>query len=240
MRKLGLRIALHGLLLMLLALAPAAHAQEGEGPDFKMPCEEALKLGLDKFMNVYGEKTTDYSPAGQKQGFEYWVNCKRPANDALAARSLSEERRKQFEAAREEFNKFGTALWGLKYLEEGGGTMWGLISVGSYAEREKFMETFIRTLAAPERRSPRARRRANASLARIQRWLAAADRKPFTEGSEPEQVEQNKKYYAETIKDTRDALAKLRDLLKELPDDAADRLAAKMASETRNALADTP
>lgn len=240
MRKLSLRIALHGFLLLLLALAPAAYAQDEERPEFKMPCEEVLKLGLDKFMDIYGEKTEDYSTAGQKQGFEYWVNCKRPANDALAAESLSEERRKQVEAAREEFNKFGTALWGLKYLEEGGGTMWGLISVGSYAEREKFMETFIRTLAAPERRSLRARRRANASLASIQRWLSAADRKPFTEGSEPEQVEQNKKYYEETIKETQDALAKLRDLLSALPDVAAERLAAKMASETSDALSDTP
>ncbi len=240
MRKLSLRIALHGFLLLLLALAPTAYAQDDERPEFKMPCEEVLKLGLDKFMDAYGKKTEDYSTAGQKIGFEYWVNCKRPANDALAAESLSEERRKQVEAAREEFNKFGTALWGLKYLEEGGGTMWGLISVGAYAEREKFMETFIRTLAAPERQSLRARRRANASLARIQRWLSAADRKPFTEGSEPEQVEQNKKYYEETIKETQDALAKLRDLLSELPDAAADRLATQMASETSDALSDTP
>ncbi|HYG80407.1 MAG TPA: hypothetical protein VD861_08475 [Pyrinomonadaceae bacterium] len=238
MRKLSSRIALHGFLLMLLALAPAARAQDEERPEFKMPCEEVLKLGLDKFMEVYGEKTQDYSTAGQKQGFEYWVNCKRPANDALAAESLSEEKRKQVEAAREEFNKFGTALWGLRYLEEGGGTMWGLASVGSYAEREKFMESFIRTLAAPERRSPRARRRANASLARIQRLLSAADRKPFTEGSEPEQVEQSKKYYEETIKEAQDALAKLRDLLKELPDAAAEHLATKMATETQDALAD--
>jgi hypothetical protein len=240
MRKLSLRFALHGFLLMLLALAPAARAQDEERPEFKMPCEEALKLGLDKFMEVYGEKTGDYSTAGQKQGFEYWVNCKRPANDALAAETLPEEKRKQVATAREEFNKFGTALWGLKYLEEGGGTMWGLISVGSYAEREKFMETFIRTLAAPERRSPRARRRANAGLARIRRWLSAPDRKPFIEGSEPEQVEQSKKYYEETIKETQDALAKLRDLLKELPDAAAERLATKMATETQDALADTP
>ena len=224
---------------MLLALAPAAQAQDEQATEFKMPCAEALKLGLDKFMDVYGKRTEDYSTAGQKQGFEFWVNCKRPANDALAARSLSEERRKQVEAAREEFNKFGTALWGLKYLEAGGGTMWGLISVGAYAEREKFMESLIRTLAAPDRRSPRARRLANASLAGIQRLLSASDRRPFTEGSEPEQVSQNKKYYEETIKETQDALAKLRDLLKELPDAAAARLAAEMASETRDALADT-
>lgn len=240
MRKFSSRAVRHGLLLLLLLLAPAAQAQEDEQtPEFKMPCAEALRLGLDKFMKVYGTRTGDYSTAGQKQGFEYWVNCKRPANDALAARSLTEERRKQVEAAREEYNKFGTALWGLKYLEEGGGTMWGLISVGAYAEREKFMETLIRTLAAPRRRSPRARRLVNTSLARIRRWLTAADRQPFTEGSEPEQVEQNKKYYEETIKETQDALAKLRGLLRELPDAAAARLAAQMAGETSDALADT-
>jgi hypothetical protein len=221
-------------------IAPLAHAQDEERPEFKMPCQEALKLGLTKFTDVYGEKTQDYSTYGQKQAFEYWVNCKRPANDALAATRLSAEQRQQVNATREEFNKFGTALWGLRYLEEGGGTMWGLISVGAYAERENFMETFIKTLAQPGRRSVRARRHVNASLARIQRWLTNGDRKPFTEGSEAEDIAQRRQSYQETIKETQDALAKLRDLLENLPDTAASSLAAKMAGEAKNALADSP
>lgn len=234
--------------ILLLVCAPLAYAQDDERSEFKMPCQEALKIGLNKFMDVYGEKTQDYSTAGQKQAFEYWVNCKRPANDALAAKLLSaaykigvyEAKRQQVDDVREEFNKFGTALWGLKYLEEGGGTMWGLISVGAYAERENFMETFIKTLAMQDRRSPRARRNANASLAKIQRWLASNDRQPFTEGSEPEDIAQRKESYQETIKETREALAKLRDILSALPDAAAERLAKKMASEAKNALADSP
>jgi hypothetical protein len=205
-----------------------------------MPCQEALKLGLNKFTDVYGEKTQDYSTYGQKQAFEYWVNCKRPANDALAAKRLSDEQRRQVNDAREEFNKFGTALWGLRYLEEGGGTMWGLISVSSYAERENFMETLIKALAMTERKSARARRNVSASLAKIERWLANGDRKPFTEGSEPEDITQRKQSYRETIKETQDALAKLREILQALPDTAAARLAAEMASETKNALADSP
>ena len=245
MRKLLVLIALP---LLLLAFAPLAYAQDDDRPEFKMPCQEALKIGLNKFMDVYGEKTQDYSTAGQKQGFEYWVNCKRPANDALAAKLLSaaykigvyEAKRQQVDEVRQEFNKFGTALWGLKYLEEGGGTMWGLISVGSYAERENFMETFIKTLAMHDRRLPRARRNANASLAKIQRWLASSERKPFTEGSEPEDVAQRKQSYQETIKETQDALARLRDILSALPDAAAARLAKEMASEAKNALADSP
>ena len=246
MHKLILRITLP--ILFLLAFAPLAYAQDEERPEFKMSCQEALKLGLNKFTDVYGEKTQDYSTYGQKQAFEYWVNCKRPANDALAAKLLSaaykigvyEAKRQQVDDAREAFNKFGTALWGLRYLEEGGGTMWGLISVSSYAERENFMETLIRALAMPERRSVRDRRSANASLAKIERWLANGDRKPFTGGSEPEEITQRKQSYQETIKETQDALAKLRDLLRDLPDTAAARLAAEMASETKNALADSP
>jgi hypothetical protein len=237
MRKLILRIVLP---VLLLAFAPMAYSQDDERPEFKMPCQEVLKLGLEKFMDVYGDKTQDYSTAGQKQGFEYWVNCKRPANDALAAERLSEERRKQVDAAREVFNKFGASLWSLRYYEEGGGTMWGLISVGAYAERESFMETFIRALAAPERRSVRARRRVNSNLARIQRWLTNGDRKPFTEYSEPGEITEHKKYYQETIKETQGALAQLRDLLSALPDAAAERLATQMASEAKNALADSP
>jgi hypothetical protein len=237
MRKLIVRIALPILLLMFAQLV---YAQDDDRPEFKMSCQEALKIGLDKFMDVYGEKTQDYSTAGQKQGFEYWVNCKRPANDALAAGSLSDEKRKQVDSAREEFNKFGSALWGLKYLEEGGGTMWGLISVGAYAERENFMEAFIKTLAMQDRRLPRARRNANASLAKIRRWLASKDRQPFTEGSEPEDVAQRKQSYQETLKETEEALAKLRDILSALPDAAAERLAKEMASEAKNALADSP
>jgi hypothetical protein len=246
MRKLILRIALP---VVLLAFAPLAGAQDEDNrPEFKMPCGQALKLGLNKFADVYGEKTQDYSTVGQKMAFEYWAKCKRPANDALAEKLLSasnsfgayEAKRQQVDNIREEFNKFGSGLWGLKYLEEGGGTMWGLISVGAYAERENFMETLIRALALPERRSARARRNVNASLAKIERWLASGDRKPFTEGSEPEDVAQRKESYREAIRETQDALAKLREILRDMSDAAAERLAAQMASETKNALADSP
>jgi hypothetical protein len=237
MRKMILRIALP---MLLLASSTLAYAQEEQRPEFKMPCQEVLKLGLDKFMDVYGEKTQDYSTAGQKEGFGYYVNCKRPANDALAAERLSEEKRQQVNAAREEFNKFGSSLWSLRYLEEGGGTMWGLVSVSSYAERENFMEALIKTLAMPDRKSLRARRRVNASLARIQKWLASSDRKPFTEHSEPDQIDQNKKYYQETLKEAQDSLAKLRDILSAMPDAAAEQLAAQMASEAKSALENSP
>ena len=241
MRTLFLRVALPIILLAVSAMgARAQGGQQDERPDFKMPCEQVLKLGLDKFTEVYGEKTQDYSNFGMKSAFAYWVDCKRPVNDALAAKRLSEERRKQVEAAREELNKLGNALWSLRYFEAGGGTMWSLASVGAYAERENYMETFIKTLAMPERRSPRARRAANIYLARIDRILSARARQPFTDGIEPSEVAEQKKLYQETMKETRESVAHLKEIIRALPDTAALHFAANMATETRNALEDSP
>src|SRR2546421_1243399 len=213
-----------------------------------MPCQEVVKLGLDKFADVYEKRTQEFSNAGQKAAFTYYVNCKRPANDALAAKLLYvrnglgvyEAKRGQLEDVREELNKYGEALWTLRYAEEGGGTMWGLIAANAYADREDFMETLIKTLAAPARRSLRAKRRVKLSLARIQRWLSSPKRKPFTETSDPNDVVSNKKLYQDTMKGAQDALTELRSLLNDLPDTAADRLAARMAEETKDALADSP
>ena len=42
------------------------------------------------------------------------------------------------------------------------------------------------------------------------------------------------------MKEAQDALTKLRSILGELPNLAAERLAARMAEETKNALADSP
>lgn len=222
--------------LLLLLFAHGALAQEDERPEFKMPCRQVLKLSPDRFADVYGKRTEDYSTAGQKMAFGYYVNCKRPANDALAAKLLTEERQKRARETREVINKLGTAFWDLTYGEAGGGTMWGLVSAGAYAERERFMETVIRTLALPGRRLPRARSRAEASLAAIRRLLKSPERKPFTEGSEPEDAKQFIKAYEESLKEARDSFDRLESLVKGLPDAAAERVAVKAAGEARNAL----
>ena len=101
------------------------------------------------------------------------------------------------------------------------------------------MEKLIRSLAARDRKRPRARQKVNANLAKIQRWLGLRARKPFTEGSEPDEIAERKKEYQETMKDVQDALSQLRGILRALPDAAAGRLAAEMASATKNALVDS-
>jgi hypothetical protein len=234
-----LRIALQ--ILLLLALSAGAYAQDDEKAGFSMPCDQVVKLGLEKFSKAYGDRTQDFSTAGQKQAFEYYVNCKHPADDALSAKLLTEDKQKQIATVRDELNKYGEAVWTLRYAEEGGGTMWGLIAANAYADREDFMATFIKTLAAPAaRHSLRARRMVKLKLTRIQRWLSSPKRKPFTENLDPNDVVSNKKLYQDTMKEAQDALTQLRSILDTLPDLAAERLAARMAEETKNALADSP
>lgn len=240
MRTFFLRITLPIILLASAASGVYAQAeQQDERPDFKMPCEQVLKLGLDKFTDEYGKRTQDYSNFGMKASFAYWVDCKRPANDALAAKRLSEERRRQVEAAREELNKFGGALWNLRYFEAGGGTMWSVAGVGAYAERESYMESFIKNLAMPERKSLRARRAANNHLAKIDSLLASSSRQPFTDGIEASEVAEQKKLYQETMREARQSVAQLKEIIRALPDAAAAHFAAQMATETSNALDDS-
>ncbi len=235
MRKLLLRTMLPMLLLACLTPGVYAQANDDQGPSFKMPCQQVLRLGLNKFMDVYGEKTGDYSTYGMKQGFAYFVDCKRPENDARAKR-LSEERRRQTEDVREALMKLGNAAWNMRYIMEGGGTMWGLASVGAYAERENYMATIIAAFAAPEKKQLVLRRRADASVRRALGLLTRFSRTPKLEFASPDEVADQRKLYQESVKEARDASTRLQSLIAALPDAAAERTAKRMADELIAAL----
>ncbi|HEY0384472.1 MAG TPA: hypothetical protein VGC64_00605, partial [Pyrinomonadaceae bacterium] len=153
MRHTGWRFLLPLLLLIYVPLiyVQPVYAQTGERSKFKMPCQQVLRLGQNKFMNIYGERTNDYSTYGMKEAFGYYADCKRADNDAHARR-LTEDARRQANEAREALTKLGNAAWTMRYIKEGGGTMWSLASVGAYAEREDFMAAIIAAFAQPERK----------------------------------------------------------------------------------------
>jgi hypothetical protein len=219
-------------LLFVVWCAPLAAAQETEETEFKMPCAQVLKLGLNEFMNVYDEKTGDASTYGMKQGFAYYVDCRRPANDALAQR-LSPERRRQSDAVRDELGKMGNAAWSLAYISAGGGTMYGLLSVGAYAAREDLMTQLV-TALGNERAQPAARRRAAASLAKAGRLLARWAHMPKLEVYGDESLADKQKQYRDDVKEAQAAFNRLQALIRELPDSAA-ALAAKRAAEELDA-----
>jgi hypothetical protein len=222
-------------LLLLLACATLANAQDDTAPKFKMPCQQVLRLGQNKFMNVYGEKTGDYSTYGMKEGFGYYVDCKRADNDAHA-RQLSSEKRTQADQAREALMKLGNAAWTMRYVAEGGGTMWGLASVGAYAEREDYMANIIKALALPDTKQPLLRRRAGMSVRRAQALLTRWSRTPKLEFASKEELPNQRKLYQDSIREARDAAAQLQSLVNTLPDAAAERTAKRMADELTAAL----
>lgn len=223
MRKILTTISL---VLMLAVSASAAQDQ----PEFKMPCADVVKLGLDKFVDVYGENTQDYSTYGQKQAYSYYVDCKRPANDERA-RKLSESRRKQVDAVREALNEIGNASWSNTYILAGGGTMYSLASVGAYAVREDVIASLIASIGLPN--DGRARRRANAAIRRARRALPDAARMPvieyWDETSRPEQM----KTYRSNVDKIRKGFIELEAIIRLLPDRAADLVARRMENELK-------
>jgi hypothetical protein len=217
--------ALSFALAVLLSFGPSAPQDQ---PEFKMPCAEVVKLGLDKFMDVYGEKTQDYSTYGQKQGFSYYVDCKRAANDERA-RNLSPVQREQVDAIRDLLQEIGNASWGNIYIEAGGGTMYGLASVGAYAVREDVMASIIARMATPK--DGRARRRANLALRRARRALPSISRavelEHWDEASRADQL----KAYRGNVNAIRNGFTKLEAIIRLLPDRAADIAAHRLEDE---------
>jgi hypothetical protein len=226
MQKLITRLAP---VFLILICASFAFSQDDDTPEFKMPCSQVLKLGLEKFTDVYAEKTQDSSTYGMKQGYEYYVNCKRPAND-VKGKKLGEAKHKQIDMVRSELSKIGNAAWELTYISAGGGTMYGLMSVAAYGTREEFMSIFI-TAIATDQKQPVLRRRANASLTKANKLLNDWSHMPKLEVYGEESLADQQKSYRETVKELKEAAARLQTMIRNLPDAAAYRAAARLVAE---------
>lgn len=218
--------------LLILGFIQSARAQSDD-PQFKMPCPQVLQLGLNKFVNLYGEQTNDYSTYGQKQAFSYYVDCLRPENDKRAL-VLSDVARKQVDEVRTRLGEVGDASWSNVYITAGGGTMYGLMSVGAFAAREDFMTRFVGALikaeSSQQNRVPAARRRANQAIERARRALpgqAAPDLDSWGDDMRAEMLTR----YRSNVKEIRTAFEPLRIVVRLLPDRPAELLARQIESE---------
>jgi hypothetical protein len=221
------------IVLPLLLLAFVHSARAAQEPEFKLPCPQVLQLGLEKSVDLYGEKTHDYSTYGMKQAFSYYVDCRRPDNDTRS-QALSVAARKQVNEVRDKLSNIGDASWSNAYITAGGGTLYGLSSVGAYAEREDFMSRFIAALikaeAAQPNRVPAVRRRANLALARARKSLPslhAPSLASWTGDSRAEMLTQ----YRSNAKEMRSAFERLQTIVRLLPDRPAELLARQIESE---------
>ncbi len=217
--------------LLLLGFIQSAHGQDE--PQFKLPCPQVLQLGLEKFVDLYGEKTNDYSTYGMKQGFIYYVDCRRPENDKRM-QALSAAGRKQVDEVRDKLSDIGNASWSNAYITAGGGTLYGLSSVGASAEREDFMSRLIAALIKSESAHPNpappARRRANLALAKARRSLPGP-RAPSLESWTGESRAEMLTRYRNNVKEMRSAFARLQTIVRLLPDRAAELLARQIETE---------
>ena len=218
--------------LLILGFIQSARAQSDD-PQFKMPCPQVLQLGLNKFVNLYGEQTNDYSTYGQKQAFSYYVDCLRPENDKRAL-VLSDVARKQVDEVRTRLGEVGDASWSNVYITAGGGTMYGLMSVGAFAAREDFMTRFVGALikaeSSQQNRVPAARRRANRAIEQARRALPGSGAPDLDSWGDDMRAEMLTRYRS-NVKEIRTAFERLRILVRLLPDRPAELLARQIESE---------
>jgi hypothetical protein len=221
------------IILPLLILAFVNSARAAQEPEYKPPCPQVLKLGLNKFADLYGEKTKDYSTYGMKQGFNYYVDCRRPDNDKIA-QGLSAAGRQQVDEVRDKLSDMGNASWSNAYIVAGGGTLYGLASVGAFAEREDFMSRFITALikaeASQPSRLPAARRRANRAIARA-RGSLPGPRAPALDSWTGDSRAEMLTRYRSNAKEMRSAFARLQTIVRLLPDGPAELLARQIETE---------
>ena len=221
------------IILPFLVLGFIQGARAQDEPQFKLPCPQVLKLGLEKFVDLYGEKTNDYSTYGMKQAFSYYVDCRRPDNDKRM-QGLSAGARKQVAEVRDKLSEIGNASWSNAYVTAGGGTLYGLSSVGAYAEREDFMTTLISALIKSESsklaRLPAARRRANLALARARRELPSP-RAPSLESWTGDSRAEMLTRYRNNVKEMKAAFERLLSIVRVLPDKPAELLAKQIETE---------
>jgi hypothetical protein len=168
-----------------------------------------------------------------KQGFSYYADCRRPDNDKRM-QGLSAAGRRQVNEVRDKLSDIGNASWSNAYITAGGGTLYGLASVGAYAEREDFMSRFVAALIksaeSEQNQLPAARRRANRAIDRARRSLPGP-RAPKLDSWTGESRAEMLTQYRSNAKEMRSAFERLQTIVRLLPDRPAELLARQIESE---------
>lgn len=204
---------------LLLSLVPLTQAQDK--PPFHLPCDQVLRMGLDKYVAHYTAANHDDSTAGNIQACDSYARCRRSANDAQS-RALSPMRRDQVAQTRRTLDALADACDVYTYLSAGGGTMWSQMAAGEHAVREDFLATLIAALRWPASRSFAARRQADAAL-RAARQSFNSLRVPRTEGAAMMDPSYLSEYRTHTYPAAQAAFARLQTLIMSLPDASARR-----------------
>lgn len=218
--------------LPALETAHAASAVKDEA-GFNMSREQVLKLGIDKFEDVYTARTHDTSTLGMKRGYAYYVECRHADND-LRARHLRAAQRQQLKALHDALSDTTNAVYELVASRAGGGTMYGLSANGANAAHEDAIGKVIESLSHSARKHSALRRRANTLLAQTGTAISSLATPPKPDDLTTDTVEA-KRLREHTYADAQQGLARLRVSTAKLPD-SAWHLALHLRQEVKAAL----
>lgn len=218
---------------LVLALCLGCPRVSHSAPDvvFSMPQAQVVRLGEDKFMEVYSSRTKDYSTQGQMRGYDFYTRCKQADNDRRAA-NLNSKRRHQIALVRDALEQLGNSCWSMTEIEAGGGTMWRLASSSAYASREDAMGKLVDALQNP-RRSKSLRRKTRVTMNKMQNELTMFRRAEIESNGVQSKTEAQKSFRV-SFKAAQAATSKLKTLLAQLPDGAAQVVAQRAFDEVHN------
>ncbi len=207
----------------------ASHAQE-INPQFKMPCDQVVRLGFDKYFKAYEDATKDYSTAGQRDACYRYAKCKGEANRKSMA-GLPVTRRQRLKAAQYQLTQFEDAMWALAELRAGGGTMYGLFAANAQATREDWLASAI-VAGKRAQRSRNFRAQANRDWAKLQseieRWRQLPSDDLLTA------IPDTPRLYKQNLQQARLAVTRLQALSKQLPDEVSALLTQRLVQSARH------
>lgn len=219
--------------VMSKAVSPAQSSASTE--PFSMPQAQVVRWGLGKFMEVYSQRTRNYSTQGQMQGYDFYTRCKQADNNQRAV-VLSSKHRHLIALIRRELEELGNASWSMTETESGGGTMWRLAASSAYASREDALSKLIVALKNP-RSSRAARHQTRLWFAKTQDDLKLFRRAEIESNGMQTQAEAQRAFDV-CWKLAKVATTKLQRLAARLPDNAAQVVAQRGFDEIDNAQQD--
>jgi len=198
-----------------------------------LTADQAVKLGLQKYTDLYWKKTKDDSTPGICDGFDRFRRLRRYVNDrAVVKRTKAQQQ--AIEEARALCAEIGAAYVSVDEAACGGGTIHQVDYASEMAEVEIYVGKLILAMEKPKTSAP-GRAAATKTLASL---IAGLGKLPGPYTDMPEYAQQWKELHHEAITKLRTALPKLRHLIATVPDNGASAL-ARFAREASQAVDDS-
>jgi molybdenum-dependent DNA-binding transcriptional regulator ModE len=225
-------LLLFGAFLLFCAVPLAAAADTdalAKDPITGLTADRAVKLGFEKFQELYGRQADAVSTAGMCEVSSTYARLRRYVNDRAAGKRTKQQR-VRIGQARDLCLEITGAYTSIREAASGGGTMYRIFWAYGAVDAENTVGKLILSMEQPK---ANARGRAEAHRM-IQSLIAGIEKLPAAFTEYPEDAPRWKEQRGKAIKQLRVALPALQQLCKSVPDNGAFYLARFAGGARKN------